>query len=415
MSVINRPLGAVLLIAGTAIGAGMIAMPVMSYSLGPFLSTILLVIMWFLMFFTALVMVNILLYLESKGVKNLSIPGIAEHCLGKFAGRVSKIATAILFYSLLAAYLSGISSIIRLDLDVQLNSEIISLFIVLVTGLLLFISNEAVDFGNRIFFLLKSISFIVIIYLFLPNVEFDRLSGAMQRDFRNIWVDLCLAIPVFFTAFGFHGSIPSIFKYLLNDKASLAKACFIGSFLPFLVFLSWQFMVLGAMPSTGENSFEVVVQSNNNIGVFIKQMSLAVSNRYLTEVLYAFSCFAIITSFFGVSIGLFDFFTDIFGDDIKQPLSRLKCIACTFAAPLFISIFNPMIFISAIAFAAIFLTILAIIIPSLSAIAIKKREVDFQIFSMKYSLYWQIGIYLSLITGSFIIIIEIINLLKVYN
>ena len=58
----------------------------------------------------------------------------------------------------------------------------------------------------------------------LPNIKFDNLM-AMPIDNALI----ISASPVFFTAFGFHGSIPSLNKYLDGNVKSLRIAILVGS------------------------------------------------------------------------------------------------------------------------------------------------------------------------------------------
>lgn len=48
------------------------------------------------------------------------------------------------------------------------------------------------------------------------------------------------ALPVIFTSFGFHGSIPSIVKYLGKDTKVLRKVMLVGSSLPLIVYILWQ-------------------------------------------------------------------------------------------------------------------------------------------------------------------------------
>lgn len=53
------------------------------------------------------------------------------------------------------------------------------------------------------------------------------------------------AIPVIFTSFGFHGSIPAIVNYLDGDTPALRKAILIGSAIPLVIYIFWRLVTLG--------------------------------------------------------------------------------------------------------------------------------------------------------------------------
>ncbi|STU59196.1 tyrosine-specific transporter [Klebsiella pneumoniae] len=55
------------------------------------------------------------------------------------------------------------------------------------------------------------------------------------------------AIPVIFTSFGFHGSVPSIVSYLGGDIRKLRRVFIIGSFIPLVAYIFWQLATLGSI------------------------------------------------------------------------------------------------------------------------------------------------------------------------
>ena len=55
------------------------------------------------------------------------------------------------------------------------------------------------------------------------------------------------AIPVIFTSFGFHGSIPDIVNYLDGNTPSLRKAIIVGSSIPLIIYVFWQIVTLGVV------------------------------------------------------------------------------------------------------------------------------------------------------------------------
>ena len=79
---------------------------------------------------------------------------------------------------------------------------------------------------------------------------------------------------------------------------------------------------------------------------------------------HLFADLALATSFLGVALGLFDFLADLFKrqDNVR---GRLQTGAITFLPPLAFALFYPRGFVLALGFAAIALSVLALLLPSL--------------------------------------------------
>ena len=99
----NKTLGTTLLVSGTMIGAGMLAMPLTSAGIGFSFTVVLLVSLWILLTYSALLFVEVYQTTESdSGIGTLSALYFGN------AGRI--ISTTVMFvflYALLAAYISG--------------------------------------------------------------------------------------------------------------------------------------------------------------------------------------------------------------------------------------------------------------------------------------------------------------------
>src|SRR5690242_9244305 len=103
-----KVLGAILLVAGTAIGGGMLALPVITGIYGFFSAIMLMLGAWLVNTYIAFLLLEANLWLEPGS----SITSMAKATLGRI-GVVIAWASSILFlYTLLVAYISGISEII---------------------------------------------------------------------------------------------------------------------------------------------------------------------------------------------------------------------------------------------------------------------------------------------------------------
>ncbi len=377
----ERVIGATLLIAGTTIGAGMLALPMTSSDLGFFKSTLLLVGLWLYMILAAVFMVEI-----SHG-KGTSIVSIAEKRLGPWAKHVAAFSLLVLFWSLLAAYISGGSSILHQGIGV--DQSVLAIIYTAVFGFCVAACTKLVDYVNRFLFIIKCIVFFLIVWGLSPFIKISHLT-ATGTNSQALWV----ALPVFFTSFGFHGSLPSLIKYLHGDKKSIYISIIIGSSIPLVVYILWQVVTLGVLGSG--------FTSTGDIGFFLSQLTAKTGNGYLLILADAFAFLAIATSFLGVALGLFDYLSELSSkkEILKKKVGKVKATILTFSLPLLFSVFYPEGFVFALGFASIALSILAIILPSL-VILEEKRKASFLLNKWVASVV--------LLGGIFIIVIEIIS------
>ncbi|MBS0627812.1 MAG: tyrosine transporter TyrP, partial [Verrucomicrobia bacterium] len=199
--------------------------------------------------------------------------------------------------------------------------------------------------------------------------------------------------PIFFTSFGFHGNLPSLIRYLNGDKKSIYLSIILGSFIPLVVYILWQIVTLGVLGTY----FEV----GGDVGLFISQLTAKTGHPYLSLLTDGFAFLAITTSFLGVALGLFDYISEWFPKEKTQSqtiLGKLKIALITFILPLVFSLFYPQGFIFALGFAAISLSLLAVILPSVIGLQQKKKS---SIFLNKGLLS------IILLGGIFIIAVEI--------
>ena len=105
---VNRILKGALLIAGTSIGGGMLALPV-ELSLGGFIPSIFIYLFcWMLMACTGLLFLEVSMWI--KGESN--IISMAEKTLGSLGQTVAWALYLFLFYSLSLSYVSGCGNLI---------------------------------------------------------------------------------------------------------------------------------------------------------------------------------------------------------------------------------------------------------------------------------------------------------------
>lgn len=381
-------LGGVLLIAGTSIGAGMLALPVIT-SFGGFLpSFCLFTLIWALMLVTAFFFLDV--NLAIKGEPNfISMTG---KTLGKTGKVVCWIFYLLLLYALLAAYISACTPLFSLAFSsffsINLPSFIPPFFLPILFGGFIYLGTQGVDYLNRMLMIGLILSYLLLTGSLPAHIEPARFA-------HNDFLSALLAIPAIITSFGYHIIIPTLTTYMGHKTKLLRKALLIGSIIPFVVYLLWEGMVLGAVPlSHLTEAWTKGVPATEPLSTFLQSPWISSISRF-------FSFFAIITSFLGISLSLSDFLTD--GLKIKKT-GKGKCIAIalTFIPPLLFVFSHENSFYTALDYAGAFVAILLGILPCLMVLTLKNHR-WYQSLYGKLTIYFIILLFLSVV---------IINLLE---
>ena len=95
----NKTLGSALIIAGTAIGAGMLAMPLTSAGIGFGFTAVLLIGLWLLLAYSGLLFVEV--YQTAKR-KDDGVATLAENYFGMPGRIISTVSLFVLLYALSA-------------------------------------------------------------------------------------------------------------------------------------------------------------------------------------------------------------------------------------------------------------------------------------------------------------------------
>jgi len=350
----GRLLGGILLVSGTTIGAGMLALPVSSGISGFYPSLLIFCLIWAFMLYTAFLMLEVALWM--KGGSNLIT--MAEYTLGRFGHWIAWGAYLVLLYLLNIAYLSvgsklmigGFSSI----LGVSLPSWLGLLPFLLIFGSFVYLGTKAVDSVNRLFMMGLMITFAIIIIIATPSVDKSLLSETHYKY-------LPVAVSIIVTAFGFHIIIPSLLNYLDRDVRKVKTSIFIGSMAPLLVYIFWQFLVQGIVPIEGVGGLKEAWELGDSA---IVPMQGILNTPTISLVANLLAFFAIVTSFLGVSLSLTDFLAD--GLKIKKDKKGKSIISLiAFLPPLIVALTYRRAFLSALGYAGAFgVVILLCILPA---------------------------------------------------
>lgn len=345
-------LGGSLLIAGCCIGAGMLGLPVLSAASGFIPSLVTFLFCWVFMISTGLLVLEVNLWFGSE----VSLITMTRKTLGIPGSIISWTIFSFLFYSLIVAYTAASDSLIHGFVEqftgFNLPQNYGSGLFILCFGFLLFIGIGAVDWFNRGLMLGLISTYILLVFTGIPYVESKNL---MQQN----WSMATAVIPVAIISFGFHNMIPSLTSYFKSDIRSLKYAVFLGSGLTLLIYLLWEFLILGIVPI--ENFKDALDKGE----IATQALKDVVGAAWILDSAELFAFFAIVTSFISVALSFVDFLAD--GLNIqKTTKGKLLLIAMVLIPPYFCAILYPTIFLSALNFAGGFCTVILFgILPSL--------------------------------------------------
>ena len=363
----GKVIGSILLLAGTAIGAGMLALPMVSASTGFVFSTALIIFLWALMTLTALLILEVNLAFK---VYHNSFGSMAYGTLGRTGQIIAWLTCLLLLYALTSAYIAGNSSLLTTLVQHVFNlnspSWVNAILFTLVLGTAVFWSTHTVDILNRFFISIKGFLLLATLILLMPHIKITQLIH-QAGPAKYIWA----AAPIFLTSFGFHTVIPSLTNYLGRDAKTLKKVILIGTIIPLIIYILWLAATLGIIPLFGHYSFSHIIKAHQSVGGFVSTMDHIINSKVISFGINGFSDIAMTTSFLGVSLGLFDFLADGFKRS-NSHTGRLQTALLTFIPPLVFALYYPKGFILALGYAAIFVAILEIILPALMVIKLRK-------------------------------------------
>lgn len=365
---IKRPsiFGGAMIIAGTAVGAGMFSIPIVTSGVWFTGSIILLVYTWVCMSSSGLMILE----------ANMNYPSganfhtMVKDLLGTRWNLLNSISIAFVLYILTYAYISAGGSIITHNLDkiIPINHPMAGLLFSLLIAFVVWLSTKAVDRLSTIL-----IGGMVITFTMSVSGMFNSASSTILFNKNSLDTDYLLysfiALPYLLTSFGYHGNVPGLVKYYHKESKAVVLSLLYGTFIALVIYILWQYAIQGNIPRT---AFKQIITEGGNIDSLLKQMDYSTNNNIIKQCLNLFSYMALASSFLGVTLGLFDFIADFFKfkDD---NLGRLKSAFITFIPPTLLALYHPDGFIHAIGFAGLAATIWAVIVPAMMAKASRKK------------------------------------------
>ena len=350
---LSKFVGSLLLIIGTSIGGGMLALPVATAGGGFYYGMLAFVFAWFVMTSGAFLILEVLQPMP-KGSNMISL---SRHYLGPKGEVGVWIFYLALLYTLLAAYISGGTDVMANmfnGLRFNIPLSVVAILYTFSFSLIVYRGIRSVDLMNRLLMFAKLATYLILVLIILPHVHMTHFEATSLSK-------LLPKISILITSFGFATIVPSLRDYWDNDIQSLKKIIFWGSLAPLLCYLLWNFVIMGAVGQAPLSALMHATQATSGVG---KALIAKTHSTSILRLFDFFSCICMLTAFISVSLGLFDFLADGLRLNKKGKQGYLVLLI-TFLPPLLMVIINPGIYLSALNYAGILCMILLLIVPVL--------------------------------------------------
>ncbi|KAB2826347.1 amino acid permease [Aliivibrio finisterrensis] len=348
-------IGSSLIISGTALGAGMLAIPMVLAQFGLVWGTALM-----LLIFVGTTYAALLLLEASINVGGgLGMNTIARKSLGKGGQLVTNGLLYALLICLLMAYILGAGDLLnKLLRNVGLNLSLVQsqIAFTLVSGVIVASGTAVIDKLNRVLFAVMLFMLLLTLVFLVPGIELDNLLQVSNSN----GIELVQTSAIIFTSFGFMVVIPSLVSY--NHEATpkqLRNMVIIGSAIPLVCYLVWLYAVVGNLTPEQITHF-------SNVSELISVFSA--EHAFINLVLSSFTGLALLTSFLGVAMALFTQNEDTF----KQ--NKAVTYVISFILPLLGAVYAADQFLSVLSYAGIILVFLAVFVPLAMVVQLRKVE-----------------------------------------
>ncbi len=352
----SRFIGGILLIVGTSIGGGMLALPVANAGAGFWQSTLFLLLCWLLMTLGALFILEVNLYLPSG--KNMV--SMAAATLGGPGLLAAWLSYLFLLYTLLSAYISGGTDVLGgllQHLNIYPGTWQLTTLFTLAFGLIVYGGIHQVDMLNRGLMFAKLGVYFILVVLITPSVHIENFQGGNLHYVTS-------SIMILITSFGFAIIVPNLREYFNDDIKKLKKVVLIGSLIPLLCYVAWDAVIIGSLPSHGKQGLIALMQDPHTTSSLAVMLSKTIHSPLISSLFNFFTSICMLTAFLGVSLCLISFLSD--GLNMNQHgMQGLGLFLLTFLPPLLIVLYYPGAYIHALSYAGFFCVILLLLLPAL--------------------------------------------------
>lgn len=348
-------IGGSCIIASVCVGAGMLGLPSAGAGAWTTWSILAISLTMVVMTISGWMLLEAFKHYELK----VSFNTVTKDLLGDKINAFNNITVYFVGGILLYAYITSSGLILEGLLDI--DSKIASVGFVVIFSAFVWHSTRAVDRISVILIAFMILSFVFGVSGLAIKVDTSILFDTISK--QSSYAPYALAmLPVALTSFGYHHSVSSMRAYY-GEEQKAKKAILGGTVIALSLYFLWLFSIYGNLP---RSEFGPVIEQGGNVDALLAALASVIESEKVANAINTFSMAAILSSFIGVGLGVFDFLADLFKfEDCKK--GRAKTWMVTFIPPLILSLLFPFGFVIAIGYAGAAATVWACIIPALLA------------------------------------------------
>ncbi|PQJ71014.1 transposase [Vibrio jasicida] len=351
----NKPslIGGACIIASVCVGAGMLGLPSAGAGAWTIWSLISISLTMVVMTISGWMLLEAFKRYDFK----VSFNTVTRDILGDNVTRINNLAVYFVGGILLYAYITSSGLIIEGLLDI--NSKVASILFVAIFSLFVWHSTRAVDRISIVLIAFMVISFVFGVSGLAVNIDTNILFDRITEE-SNYAPYAMAMLPVALTSFGYHHSVSSMRAYY-GCEYRAKHAILGGTVIALTLYFLWIISIYGNLP---RSEFGPVIEQGGNVETLLEALDAVIDSEKVAGAINAFSMAAILSSFIGVGLGLFDFLADLFKfDDTRK--GRTSTYLVTFLPPLILSLLFPFGFVIAIGYAGAAATVWTCFIPAL--------------------------------------------------
>lgn len=382
---------AIFLVIGTTIGAGMLALPMVTAKTDISTIIITLFVLWLIMLVPAFYILEVLLlhpsgtHLVSMAKSTLGVPGMV----------LLWITNCLLLFSVLAAYISGGGEmlngyLLKGQIHIPINAS--SVIFALIMSLLVVTGIRVTGVANSIFMVSKSV-----IYLLLIIVMFFHINVTLHQV--NLLHHIKPMILTGVLSFSYAMLLPTLHLYLGCNTRHLKIVIMVGSIIPLIVYFLWIIAVRLVVPLEGADGLHAVSESAS-VYLLAKAIGKYAQTNEAVVLANGFTTACLLTTFLGVSLVL----SDIIADGMrvaKKGWGGVLVYSSTYVPPLILVVFLPKLFVIGINYAGLLAILYLLLLPCSMAYSSRyvknmRRPGDYQFWGGRPMLLLMISIGLAL-------------------
>ena len=344
----SKFVNSVFLISGTAIGSGLISLPISAAKLGMKWTFAIILLAFLVAYKTSCLTIDLI----KKQGRALTIVELSNKISGNVAKSISMISLYALSLALLCAYFAGTSSI--LSNFFELNQTVSIIACIVIFSILFLIRSRAFNKLNSgmVFILLALI--IGSVFTMSPSSD-----GINNIDISGNFALLMPFLPIIFTSFGVQNVCPFVAQHMgLENIKDIKKAFLIGTLIPAIVYALWIYAVLTRIYVFDNELYVKILNGGVEVGELVQSLCNSAQFEFESAILKLLSLFAILTSAAGTGIGLIS--------SLKETMLRqnkLLISLIVIGIPAFLTLAVPNAFIRILSFGGMIATTFVIFMP----------------------------------------------------